>query len=1370
MVNSTVSMSYDLVGHLTDVTNPFISTADPTFGVTHTDFDAIDRPKTITKQDGSLSSVAYDVPTTISANGDCTISADEAGNQRGTCSDALGRLVEVDEPGGIQSSGVQATASVTISGAFNSTWAGAGTPHLAATGTAIASLTINDGSSHDFYFDTNQHLCQMSWFSGSGWYDQDLTSMTEAPLPLAGSSVAAVALGGVIHVFYQGANQHIYDMNWTGSIWQNLDMTVLTGASPVSNTKMAIVNTGSPNTPMMFYEGTNQHLFCVYWNSTANAWQNADLHGLSGATNLIAPNGAISAAMWGTTGNIHALFLDTNQNLNRIVWSGTAWITNNLTSITGAALAVPGSKLTTIPTGTSIDLMTFYEGAGQHIYSIYWNNSAGTYQTLDFTSWSGATNIAAILTSLANNPVGPHMFYFSNNQHLDDMLWNGSAWVNADLTALANTTAVPASGSSLSSHGTSGGNTYNIFFEGGNQHIYHTYFSPSASAWFNEDPLVAASNFIVDSGTVSLNIPNGTSNFTATVCYGYSTNPFCAGKPVNASSTDIANALATVLDGAGSPVNAAVSGSTLNLIWRSAGYNIETVASITSTPDNSSLFPAGSFTSTTGIFSGGQDVGSQSLQAPMTTLYTYDALGNLLRVDQKGTAPNDSTQWRTRTFSYDSLSRLLAATNPESGTITYSYDADGNLLQKTSPAPNPNPVPPTQTVSYCYDELHRVTGKGYGAQSCPLTTPVVTYAYDSGTNAKGHLTSLTDQAGTASYTYDILGRLATETRPIAGVSKSTSYTYNLDGSVKTLTYPSGRIVTYTPDSAGRLVSAVDGNGTSYVSSASYNPDSSLKSLVNGSTPALNQNFRYTPRLQLCRITTLTSGTLPTSCTDSQNIGNIMDRGYDFHAGNGTPGSGADNGKVFGITNYRDSTRSQTFTYDSLNRLASGSSSANSGLYSWGENYSIDAWGNLQISPMSGKAHGGNFTLSGNTQNRPTGLAYDAAGNLMSYLSSAYTYDQENRLSSAAGMGYTYDANGERVLKSNSSTGAAMKRYWFMGGNTLAEGDGSGNLTAEYIYFGGKRVARIDLPANTVHYYLSDHLGSTSIVASATGAIEEESDYSPYGTEFVGTSGPNHYKFTGKERDSESELDMFGARYYCSSLGRFITPDWAAKATAVPYAEFSDPQTLNLYSYVRNIPTSKADLDGHGALSDWWGDLKERINNELFSTAACFCTNQQVDNRELSWLNKHFPGGTYQPGDQAIPFNQLDSSQLREAYNAGIVQWWAENSKRVDVYNATLVPGITRMVLMSKVQDPKLKNVVDMYYREKASHGDGGVADAIEYERATGQLVGGKDHTQKGQELSNALRNLLNGGRLNAGDATVAQRLLDRLTRALTYTK
>ena len=73
--------------------------------------------------------------------------------------------------------------------------------------------------------------------------------------------------------------------------------------------------------------------------------------------------------------------------------------------------------------------------------------------------------------------------------------------------------------------------------------------------------------------------------------------------------------------------------------------------------------------------------------------------------------------------------------------------------------------------------------------------------------------------------------------------------------------------------------------------------------------------------------------------------------------------------------------------------------------------------------------------------------------------------------------------------------------------------------------------------------------------------------------------------TGKERDSESGLDYFGARYYASSVGRFLSPDWAAKATPVPYAKLDNPQSLNLYAYVLNNPLSHVDPDGH---IDWSG--------------------------------------------------------------------------------------------------------------------------------------------------------------------------------------
>jgi len=247
----------------------------------------------------------------------------------------------------------------------------------------------------------------------------------------------------------------------------------------------------------------------------------------------------------------------------------------------------------------------------------------------------------------------------------------------------------------------------------------------------------------------------------------------------------------------------------------------------------------------------------------MRTLYTYDALGNITCVEQHGNAStgtgcsaspaSDATSpWRVRRFTYDSLSRLLTAKNPESGTITYAYDADGNLLQKTSPAANQTGAV-TQTVSFCYDALHRVTGKAYGAQSCPLSSPVVSYVYDSGTNAIGHLTSLTDQAGSGTYTYDILGRLSSETRVIAGISKNLSYSYNLDGSIASVINPSGAVITYTPDSAGRTLSAIDNaNGINYATGATYGAGGALTGFVSGNSgtfAGITNAFSYNKRLQ-----------------------------------------------------------------------------------------------------------------------------------------------------------------------------------------------------------------------------------------------------------------------------------------------------------------------------------------------------------------------------------------------------------------------------------------------------------------------------------------------------------------------------------------
>jgi YD repeat-containing protein len=910
-------------------------------------------------QDGSTSTTDYTQFPTITV-------ADPTGKPRRSRTDGLGRLVEVDEPGG-SSPGVQATASITVSGGFNSISVSASPMHLAATGSTMASVTMADGSSHTFYFDINQQLCHLFWNSTGGWQNQDLTDQTESGSALIGSSISAASSGSTVHVFYQGANQHIYNMEWTGTAWQNLDLTVLTGATAISGTKLSALVSG-PNSPELFYEGTNQHFYMVYWVASSSVWSNADMSSITGQTTLMATNSSVSSGYYGS--GFYGFYLGTNQHLITIYWNGSTWATADATTLSGGALATSGSALTTLSIGAgSTPLMTFYEGPSQHIYSIYWTTTS-VWQTLDFTSFSGATNVAAAATALTNSNPSIQAFYFASNQHIDDINWNGSAWVNSDLTSLSGATVTAAAGSSLSAHGTSGGNTYHIFSTGGDQHIYDMYYTPSPSGWHNQDLFAVATNYVIDTGTVSLTIPNGTSNFTATVCYGASINPVCAGKPVNASPSDIAGALAGVLNGAGSPVNAVSTGATLNLTWRTAGTVTTVVASLTSVSDYPSQFPSGSFTSTAATFSGGVAVGSQTLTSPQVTLYQYDALGNLLRVDQKGSAPSDSTQWRTRTFTYDSLSRLVTATNPESGTIIYGYDANGNALHKSSPAPNQTGTA-VQTISYCFDVLDRMSGKGYGAQSCPLASPVVSYVYDSGINSVGRMSSLSDQAGSSTFSYDVIGRIKTETRSMVGISKNMGYSYYLNGSVKSITYPSNRVVTYTSSAAGRITAAVDGNGTQYISNATYYPNGAEFQRF---SPGIYFSTTLNPRLQIAGAYS----------DNGQTSSFYINKTYDYGAAH------QNNGNVMAINNNKDATRSQTFTYDSLNRITSAQNAGtdctkltlNNKTEYWGNSYAYDAWGNLLTKAIT-KCGAENLSVTTLTNNQLSAYGYDAAGN-MSY--------------------------------------------------------------------------------------------------------------------------------------------------------------------------------------------------------------------------------------------------------------------------------------------------------------------------------------------------------------------------------------------------
>jgi RHS repeat-associated protein len=132
-----------------------------------------------------------------------------------------------------------------------------------------------------------------------------------------------------------------------------------------------------------------------------------------------------------------------------------------------------------------------------------------------------------------------------------------------------------------------------------------------------------------------------------------------------------------------------------------------------------------------------------------------------------------------------------------------------------------------------------------------------------------------------------------------------------------------------------------------------------------------------------------------------------------------------------------------------------------------------------------------------------------------------------------------------------------------------------------VFFGGKRVALVPATGGAL-YYAEDLLGSSRVMVQANGTLCYDADFTPFGGEVDYTSTcAQNYKFEGKERDTETENDDFGARYYSWRFGRWLSSDWSAVPAAVPYANLTNPQTLNLYSMVGDDPESFADLDGHG---------------------------------------------------------------------------------------------------------------------------------------------------------------------------------------------
>jgi len=289
---------------------------------------------------------------------------------------------------------------------------------------------------------------------------------------------------------------------------------------------------------------------------------------------------------------------------------------------------------------------------------------------------------------------------------------------------------------------------------------------------------------------------------------------------------------------------------------------------------------------------------------------------------------------------------------------------------------------------------------------------------------------------------------------------------------------------------------------------------------------------------------------------------------------------------------------------------------------------------------------------------PQNYCYDGNGNMQTdtkNLVGFVIYDINNlplRIFKTTGtiLDYMYDAANQRVRKFDSFGG---NTYYYNGadGKTEVIQYGTSNTLTYNLYglemFG--RIQRDGLSASR-YYYLKDHLGTIRMTLNETGGISSSADFYPFGMEMDVRSlnnglTDNRYKFTGKERDVETNYDYFGARYYDARIGRWLSRD--------PLAE--KYPSLSPYVYCADNPMKFVDPNGK-----WLA----YTHNRLIADAFRGMKDVNVGNlqKASAWADQDAfqgPASSYRHG-------MLTGDDMQDNFNVGLMNAFiSEDNVEID---------------------------------------------------------------------------------------------------------
>lgn len=281
----------------------------------------------------------------------------------------------------------------------------------------------------------------------------------------------------------------------------------------------------------------------------------------------------------------------------------------------------------------------------------------------------------------------------------------------------------------------------------------------------------------------------------------------------------------------------------------------------------------------------------------------------------------------------------------------------------------------------------------------------------------------------------------------------------------------------------------------------------------------------------------------------------------------------------------------------------------------------------------------------------------------------------------------------------------------------------------------------------VTFYHNDILGSPVAATDENGNLLWRQQYRPYGSKPDDESSPqgNRIDYTGHRIDNDLGLVYAGARYYDPEIGRFMSTD--------PMGfQMASVHSFNKYAYANNNPYRYRDPDGNIPVETVWD-----IANVVMGVASFGANLASGNFVGAAW---DFGGIVVDLAATVTPYVPGGAGTALKAKRAADAI--GDVAKRGD----QLLLETPREVLLRNASDPRLKDAINNLYRPGAKVGSGSTADAVRYERTTGELLSPKGHSQKLIDRRTQLMKLRKDPNLSDSDRRIIHDILKDTQDAL----